>query len=482
LVPAFLAVLALGCVARLWHLGAQSLTMDEVTELELAARGVAGLVAADDGFPPLFSLLLHGWVALFGETSARALPALIGILALPFMWCLGREIAGARVGLLGMLLLALSPIHVWYSQEIRAYGLFFLLVILTLWRYAVARRTGTGRDWLLYALAGAAGLYAHYYFGLLLLALATLDLLEPGDPLSRLRRAVRRQAPIALLILPLVPLLVADVIAQQAFPIPERPLDLHALAYTFFTYLAGFTLGPSLRELHTIRPAVAVREVLPWAVPLGLAAVWLLAAGLRDASQRRVWLALAIVTAIPLLVCGALGALLGFSYRSRYVAWGAVPVLLLLALGAVAGRRRRVSIVAVVVLLAGSGIAILNRHTVGRYWNEDARGAAREVERLAPPGTPVFVVSGYMAGPLRRYLDERWPLRAFSRAETVASPEPALVEIRRTVGAERRFWLVYSRPFDGDPEGRLRQALTSVAGLRLRSSVPGIELYEGAGW
>ena len=73
--------------------------------------------------------------------AARALPAVIGVLALPFMWLLGREVAGERAALVATLLLAVSPIHVWYSQEVRAYGLVFLLVIVTLWRYAVARRT-----------------------------------------------------------------------------------------------------------------------------------------------------------------------------------------------------------------------------------------------------------------------------------------------------------------------------------------------------
>jgi uncharacterized membrane protein len=398
------------------------------------------------------------------------------------MWRLGRELGGQRVGVLAMLLLALSPIHVWYSQEIRAYGLFFLLVILTLWRYAVARRTGARRDWLLYTLVAGAGLYAHYYFVLLLVALLVLDLLQPGSLPLRLGRLVRRQALIALVILPLVPLLIGDVVAQQAWPVLERSLDLHALAYTFLTYIAGFSLGPSLRELHTLAPHAAVRAVLPWAVALGTAAAYLLVAGLRDTEHRRIWMALAIVTAVPLLVCGMLGAALDLAYRSRYMAWGAVPILLLLAMGASADRRRWTAGIALGVVLAGSTVAIVNRHAVGRYWNEDARGAAAEIEGRVAPDSPIFVVSGYMAGPLGRYLDPPWVMRPFSRAETVESPDPALREIKRMVGPGQTFWLVYSRPFDGDPGGRLRQALESLAGLRLRDSVPGVELYEGTGW
>ena len=57
-----------------------------------------------------------------------------------------------------------------------------------------------------------------------------------------------------------------------------------------------------------------------------------------------------------------------------------------------------------------------------------------------------------------------------------------MADIKRMVAPGQTFWLVYSRPFDGDPGGRLREALKSVAGLRLRDSVPGVELYEGTGW
>jgi hypothetical protein len=351
-----------------------------------------------------------------------------------------------------------------------------------MWRYAAARRTDTRRDWLLYTVAAGAGLYGHYYFVLLIVALGVLDLLERGSVPQRVGRLLRRQAPIALVILPLVPLLIGDVISQRAWPVQEQALDLHALAYTFLTYVAGFSLGPSLRELHTLPAHAAVRAVLPWAVALGGAAAYLLAVGLRDAERRRTWLALAIVCGVPLLVCGVLGAVLDLAYRSRYVAWGAVPFLLLLTLGASADRRRWAAGLALGVLLAGSIVAIVSRHAVGRYWNEDARGAAAALERQAGPDSPIFVVSGYMAGPLGRYLDRRGPVRGFSRAETVQSPDPALSEIRRTVGPGRTFWLVYSRPFDGDPGGRLRRELESLAGLRLRNSLPGIELYEGTGW
>lgn len=477
---ALLAILALGLALRLWHLETQSLTMDELTELEIARNSLPEIVRTADGFPPLFSLLLRGWLRLLGtEQAARAFSALLGVLALPLMWLLGREVGGERVGLIAAFLLAISPIHVWYSQEVRAYGLCFVVAILTCWRYAVARRTGRRRDWLLYASAAGVGLFVHYYFALAILGLVAIDLLEPAES-GRVRKTVARHGPIALAVLAVLPLLIADVRAQAEVAVQHHSFDLVALCYTLFTYLAGFSLGPSLRELHTLPTRQAIHEVLPWAVLLGLAAGYLLISGLRNAERRRTVLGLAVLVGIPVLACGVLSATLGLTYRPRYVAWGAVPVLLLLAIGTVSAGRW--AAVALALLVGTSIVAQTNRHTIGRYMNEDARGLAREIERLVQPGAPVFVVSGYMAAPLSHYLREGWSLHPFALAETAPSPDPAVDKITRSVRPGRPFWLVYSRPFDGDPRGRFRDELIAVAGLRLRGTVPGMELYEGVGW
>ena len=74
------------------------------------------MVRDGDGFPPLFSLLVHWWMQVPGaEQAPRLFVALIGILGLPLMWLLGRELGGQKLGLLAAFLLAISPIHVWYS-------------------------------------------------------------------------------------------------------------------------------------------------------------------------------------------------------------------------------------------------------------------------------------------------------------------------------------------------------------------------------
>jgi uncharacterized membrane protein len=83
-------------VVRL-HSGS-ALWLDEALSVYIARLPVGQLLAAlrEDGSPPLYSLLLHGWIALFGVGSdaVRALSVLFSLLALPAAYWLGRRLDG----------------------------------------------------------------------------------------------------------------------------------------------------------------------------------------------------------------------------------------------------------------------------------------------------------------------------------------------------------------------------------------------------
>ena len=474
--------LLLALVVRSWGIGVQSFSMDEMTEFAAVQQGLGAVVTAADGFPPLYAVLLHWWLEIAGTPeAARWLSVLIGVLAIPVIYRLGAILGGPRVGELSALLLAISPIHIWYSQEARAYGLFFLLALAALWRYEVARSTDRTADWVWYAAAMIAGLYTHYYFAFVILAIAVAELVPARRP-SRIRRWLQVHVATIPFVLPLLLLMGNDLKAQVEWIATERSLDLSTLGYTLFTYLSGFSLGPSLRELHTARLQEAVRHALPWVLPAALATAYLLLEGWRWKEGRSAWYRVATWMAVTILAAGAMSAAFDLGYRVRYVAWCAGLLVILLAMGVVGGRRRWATGTALGIIVLVSLAATLNRHTVGRYMNEDARGAARMIASLPETGAPVFVVSGYMAGPIDYYLRGARRLTPLSNAETRVSPDPALEIIRETVGAGKTFWFLYSRPFDGDPQGRLYQALERQARLQLTGEVPGIRFYRGTGW
>src|SRR5690242_5555997 len=86
--------------------------------------------AADQTNPPLFYLLLKGWMGAIPATplTLRLLPALISAATLvPLLRLLGGMGLPRWTRISVVLLAACSPLLVFYAVEIRAYGLLALL-------------------------------------------------------------------------------------------------------------------------------------------------------------------------------------------------------------------------------------------------------------------------------------------------------------------------------------------------------------------
>ena len=67
--------------------------IDEAITVGIASHDLADIPGTLrlDGSPPLFDLLLHGWMGLVGsgEAATRALPLLCALLAVPVSWWAG---------------------------------------------------------------------------------------------------------------------------------------------------------------------------------------------------------------------------------------------------------------------------------------------------------------------------------------------------------------------------------------------------------
>jgi len=132
-----LVIVGLGGLLRLYQIGSKGLWLDEAFSVWLAWQPVGEMLSwlvNIDQHPPLYYTLLHFWVAL-GDTAAivRALSALLGTLTIPAVYFLGRRLTGeGGVGLLGALILAVSPFHVRFAQETRMYTLLALSASLAL--------------------------------------------------------------------------------------------------------------------------------------------------------------------------------------------------------------------------------------------------------------------------------------------------------------------------------------------------------------
>jgi mannosyltransferase len=125
------AIVALGVAVR--FVQRSPLWLDEALSVNIARLPVGDLLDAlrHDGHPPLYYLILHYWMKLFGEgdIAVRALSGLLAVASLPLAWVAGRGLAGRSGARWALIAVALSPYWVRYATETRMYSLVMLLVL-----------------------------------------------------------------------------------------------------------------------------------------------------------------------------------------------------------------------------------------------------------------------------------------------------------------------------------------------------------------
>jgi uncharacterized membrane protein len=105
-------------------------TIDEATNL-FHTHLLPGIQAR-----PFFFLLEHPFLSLAAPTAPfiRILPLLFGVAGVWVTWRLARDLAGPVAGFIALLLIAISPWHLYASGFARYYSLLYLLAALIYWQ------------------------------------------------------------------------------------------------------------------------------------------------------------------------------------------------------------------------------------------------------------------------------------------------------------------------------------------------------------
>ena len=112
----------------------QSLWLDEVMTVSIATSSLEEASRWFLSLPeqhPFYYLLTKVWLTIFGtsEAALRSLSLCFGVLTIPVVFILARDLFNDAVGCVAALLLAVSPFWLYYSQEGRMYTLLVLLVV-----------------------------------------------------------------------------------------------------------------------------------------------------------------------------------------------------------------------------------------------------------------------------------------------------------------------------------------------------------------
>ena len=132
-----LLIVLIGACLRLYKIGSNSLWFDEAISVWFANESLGNIIikqTSADVHPPFYYIVLSLWINVFGngEFEVRLLSAIFGILSIPLLYLIVKNLFGTLPALISALMLALSPFHVYYSQEARMYSILTFCVLLSI--------------------------------------------------------------------------------------------------------------------------------------------------------------------------------------------------------------------------------------------------------------------------------------------------------------------------------------------------------------
>ncbi len=374
-----LLILAAGLVLRLVGLGSKSLWGDEAFSWHLALDEWPNLWNGggnDPHHPPLYYAVLHLVIPLSaGEGALRIPSALASTATIGLTFLAAQRLSNSKVALVAAMLVAFSPLDVWYAQDARQAALATCLVALA--AYGLTRRDKAG--WAIATAGLTLGLFTYY-----VVAVAWMAILGVILALDESKAFIKGW-------------LVATMVALAVFV----PLQGAHFVHGYFDLqdaVAGSNSG-------ILIGAVGSPYVI---LVLTAAAGYVGAVILRTVFRRNRFLAAGLVLV-------AFGAITLFApvprlYSLKRIAVVAWPLILVLVAVAIwhwlPGRFRKASVVvALAVSLAASLVSL-------SIEKDDWRGGVAAINRHAAHDDTTWVVvySGNWAVAPYRYYDLRTPL------------------------------------------------------------------------
>lgn len=162
------SLFALCFIVRLVYLTAQDICIDEPFSIYHAQGSISDIIRflKPTNNPPLFEIILHYWVKVFGISafSVRFLPMLFGSLAVIYIYKIAVRYFSFMVAFTASMLYIFSTHAIYYAHDCRVYTLFLLLSLISVYCSAkIISGNFLKRDMIFLCLINAALVYSHYF-------------------------------------------------------------------------------------------------------------------------------------------------------------------------------------------------------------------------------------------------------------------------------------------------------------------------------
>lgn len=482
----FGAIIIVSIFLRFFRIGHQSFWIDEILTVGAYASPAGGVSFWKkllwDVHGPLYSFFLHFWsMAGSSEAWLRMPSAAAGVLSVIFFYRWISATAGWKRGMTGAFLLAISPLNIYYSQELRFYSFLILFLVLSLLAFReFVEEPSMKKGSILGLFLGLACL--SHFMALFLCAALFVFMAVTGRVRGKwLGPGIVSAAIVLLMVSPWVyrelyylnQITVTDIstLADEEKLRGELTLNIWAYPYTFYAFSTGYSFGPDLRVLHGVTSGIKlIREhwltIVPVFLIFGATAVGGLVRAFRE-KLLLLFLSVAVVTIASTTIAAMLNIKV---FNARYLMCIFPVFIAVLAFGI---PERKVpgtivlSLIAVFMLISD-----WNYHFNPRYARDDVRKAVSIISSMEEEGDMIMapgssqVVDHYYSGENR--IETYSP---FSIGE-----ERALDRLTSDTARYRRIWYVGSRQWNIDPGGALPGLLSKRSAAVESWRMPGVLL------
>jgi uncharacterized membrane protein len=256
-------VFLIAVLLRLYGISSQSLWYDEIAEESAFQRQFLGDMSLNiPDTPPANALVVYAVSKLFPDNdyAIRFVPFIFGSLSIPLFFLLGKKLFNEKIGLISAFLLSISPFHIWYSQDARMYALFWMLILASMLFFLRALDKPRAANYSGFIISSVAALYTLQLFVFIMFVQFLYLIIFINKYRQQFLKWITAFSVIVIFYLPWI--------IHQLTSLKDRgtayikPINFFiALPYTFYSFFAGFSIGPSLRELH-VNPSLTV--IIPY--------------------------------------------------------------------------------------------------------------------------------------------------------------------------------------------------------------------------
>ncbi len=277
-----IAIILLGLFLRMYGISNQSYWLDESYSISDAHKtsltGVLASLKTDQPVPPLYFILLHFWIQLFGlsELATRSLSSIFSVFSIIFVYLTVKKISKEEVALLTALIFAISLPEIVFAQETRCYAFFTFLAVLSTYYFIKSISENKKYNYYLYTLLITLAVYTNY-FAVVLIALQLSYFLFAKYNIHKLYSILLCQVIAGLLFMFWFPTLLRQIIPLQryhqemflAYNFPPLIAELGLFVFfipiiLFFTLIAFFYFNNKLSFNMIIR----INDKYPYILPL----------------------------------------------------------------------------------------------------------------------------------------------------------------------------------------------------------------------